>query len=347
MAAAATNKFLLFILASFLVSLSPLAVRAADTNEEQAAEKYLGRREEKADRKVEVVKQGQRYKTKFLVAAIQGYDNNVFLDSRRKADAFSEAIFDASVIYPLSGRWDVTGGVSAHDVTYWEATDANLIDTDLKFGFEGKLLTGMTFTAYNDIEMVEYQANDDGEYVGDRAGFVLKQKLPNNFFHSFNYEFFYKNYSDRKARNGWGGLSDDDRADGRNTVYYDAGVYLKKSMLKVFGEYYLNDSNDNFLDYYDYDSIRLGSSIAYLITGKMSGYFSYYRQFKDYFDRTIPADNTLGEKDRTWVASASLFCDVYRNTTLGLNYSYRQNLSNNPIQKYSGSITSLGVYCRF
>jgi len=255
------NKFYLFILAVFLVGLSPVAVSAADINEEQTTEKYLGKTEEKAYKKVEVVKETQRYKTKLLLAAIQGYDNNVFLDPRRKHDTFSEGILDATVTYPLNGRWDFFGGISAHDITYWEATDANLVDTDLKFGFEGKLFSGITLTPYNDIELVEYQANDNGEYLGDKAGFVLKQKLPKNFFHSFRYEFFYKNYSDRKALTGAGEPSDKDRVDNRNTVYYDLGVYLKKSMFKVFGEYYKNDSNDIYLDYYDFGIIFFGRFI--------------------------------------------------------------------------------------
>ena len=341
------NKFLLFLPSLLLIAIFPLSVNAADINEEQTTEKYLGKSEEKAYSKVETVKEGQRYTTKLLVAAIQGYDNNVFLDPRRVQDTFSEAIVDAGVTYPLSGRWDVIGGISAHDITYWKATDANLVDTNLKFGFEGKLLGGMTLTTYNDVEFLEYQANADGNYFGDKVGLVLKQKLPNNFFHSFSYEYFYKNYSDRKALDGTGVSTDRDRMDNRNTVYYDLGVYLKKSMFKVFGEYYYNKSNDNFLDYYDYQSLRFGSSLTYLLTDKMSASFSYYRQFRNYTDRTIPGDNTAAEKDRTWVSSASVFYDIYKNATLGLSYSYRQNLSNNPIEKYSGSITSLGLYCRF
>ena len=339
------NKFLLFVLTLFLIF--PLSVNAADINEEQTTEKFLGKSEEKAYKKVETVKEGQRYTTKLLVAAIQGYDNNVFLDPRRVQDTFSEAIVDASVSCPLNGRWDVIGGISAHDITYWKATDANLVDTNLKFGFDGKLLGGMTLTTYNDVEFVEYQANADGNYFGDKVGLVLKQKLPNNFFHSFSYEYLYKHYSDSKALDGTGRSSDRNRTDNRNTIYYDLGVYLKKSMFKVFGEYYANDSNDNFLDYYDYNSLRLGSSMIYLLTDKMSASFSYYRQFRNYSGRTIPGDYTRGEKDRTWVSSASLFYDIYKNTTLGLSYSYRQNLSNNPTEKYSGSITSLGLYCRF
>lgn len=341
------NRFFFFVVFIPLIFSARLSAVAADVDEEQTTEKYLGKAEEKAYKKVEAIKEGRRYKTKLLLSAAQGYDNNVFLDSRRVHDTFSEGILDASVAYSLSGRWDFIGGVSVHDITYWKATDANLIDTELKLGFEGKLPWNITVTPYNSIELLEYQANDDGEYVGDRAGLVLKQKLPNNFFHSFAYEFFYKNYSDRKALQGNGLPSDEDREDHRNTVYYDLGVYLKKSMFKVFGEYYINKSNDHYLDYYDYDSVKLGSSMIYLFTDKMSAYLSYYRQFRDYSHRTIPDDSTVGEKDRTWVANASLFYDIHKNATLGFSYTYRQNLSNNPIQKYSGSVTSLGLYCRF
>lgn len=320
---------------------------AADINEEQTTEKYLGTTETKTYKKVEEIKQGKRYKTKLLVSVAQGYDNNVYLDPERKEDTFTEAILDAGVSYPLSGRWDFKGEVSAHDITYWEATHASLIDTDLKLGFEGRLFWGITLTAMNDIEMLEYQSNDNGEYVGDKVDLGLRQKLPDNFFHAFGYQYFYKNYSDRKARNGWGGLSDKDRIDHRNTIYYEYGKYLKKAMVKVFGEYYLNKSNDQYLDYYDYDSIRLGSSVIYLLTSKMSAYASFYEQFKHYSDRTIPGDVTTREHDRTWVTTASVFYDIRKNTTLGLSYSYRQNHSNYPAQKYSGSITSLGLYCRF
>jgi len=341
------RKLSFSIILLFFAAAFPAIVPAADVNEEQTTARYLGKAEEKAYKKVEVVKEGQRYKTKLLFMAMQGYDNNVFLDPQRVHDTFTEAILDAGVIYPLNGRWDVTGGVSVHDITYWKATDANLIDTDLKFGFNGKLFGGMTVETCNDIEMVEYQHNDDGEYLGDKASIVLKQKLPNNFFHSLGYEFFYKNYSDRKALQGDGDPSDEDREDFRNTLNYNLGFYLKKSMFKVFGEYYINKSNDKYLDYYDYDSIRLGSSMIYLLTDKMSSSFSYYRQFRNYASRTIPDDNTTAEKDRTWVATAAVFYDLTKNATLGLNYSYRQNLSNNPSMKYSGSIASLGLYCRF
>ncbi|MFH0772139.1 MAG: hypothetical protein V1933_05920 [Candidatus Omnitrophota bacterium] len=341
------NKLTFSFLTLFLIFIAGFEVMAADIIEEQTTQRDLGVTEENVYKKVEAVREGKKYKAKFFLSAQQGYDNNVFLDPRRKKDTFSEGIFDAGVAYSLNSRWDVIGDVSVHDISYWEATDASLVDTNFKLGFKGKLFANISLTALNDIEMVEYKSNDDGEFIGDKTILTLNQKLPNNFFHTFGYEFFYKNYSDRKATNGWGGESDKDRVDHRNTFDYDVGVYFKRAMLKLRGEYFLNKSNEAYHDYYDYESKKLGCSLIYLLTDKMSAYFSLTKQFKTFSARTIPNDITRREHDHGYVAMSSIFYDLYKNTTLAFSYAYRQNRSNNPSQKYSGSITTLGMHLRF
>jgi len=278
---------------------------------------------------------------------MQGYDNNVFLDPRRKGDTFSEGILDAKAEYSLSGRWKVFGDVAVHDITYWEATDASLVDTDVKFGFEGKLPVNLTFTALNNVEVVAYPHYGDGTYFGEKAGFGLKQRLPHNLFQAFGYEYFYKHYTDQKSHLGWGGKSDIKRIDHRNTFDYEFGVYLKKAMLKLSSEFFVNDSNDKFHDYYDYQSIRIGPSMIYLITDKMSAYLAYTRQFKVYENRTLPTNLTKREHDQGYTTIGSLYYEIYKNATLSLSYAYRQQRSNNPGYKYSGSITTLGAHYRF
>jgi len=331
---------------SLLIFFS-LPLTAADFTEEQTTEKDLGKTEEKVYKKIETVKDSGKYKTKFFASALQGYDNNVFLDPRRKADTFSEGILDAKAEYSLSGRWKVFGGASVHDITYWEATDANLVDTDLKFGFEGKLPENITLTVLNNPEIVAYPYYGDGTYFGDKTGLELRQRLPHNLFHAFGYEYFYKRYTNQKAHLGWGGKSEDKRIDNRNTFDYEFGVYLTKAMLKLSSEYFVNASNDKFHDYYDYQSVRIGPSMIYLITDKMSAYLAYNRQYKTYESRTLPTDTTRREHDRGYTAIGALYYDIYKNTTLSLSYAYRQNKSNYAAQKYSGSITTLGLHCRF
>lgn len=336
----------------YLIALSVLLlvgseVIAADFTEEQTAQKELGKAREKAYKKIETVKEGRKYETKFFASALQGYDNNVFLDSRRKADAFSEGILDARAEYSLSGRWKVFGGVSTHDITYWEATDANLVDTDLKFGFEGKLPGNATLTLLNNPEIVAYPYYGDGAYFGDKTGLELRQRLPHNLFHAFGYEYFYKHYTSQKAHLGWGGKSEDKRIDNRNTFDYEFGVFFKKAMLKLSSEYFVNNSNDRFHDYYDYQSIRIGPSMIYLITDKMSAYMALNKQYKTYQSRILPTDTTRRENDRGYMLVGAVYYNIYKNTTLSVSCAYRQNKSNYAAQKYSGSITTLGLHRRF
>jgi hypothetical protein len=341
------RKYAIALWVLFLAFSFNSPLKAADFTEEQTTQKDLGKAEEKAYKKIEAVKEGGKYKTKFFASAMQGYDNNVFLDPQRKGDTFSEGILDAKATCALNGRWNVFGEAAVHDITYWEATDASLVDTDLKFGFEGKLPYDITLTALNNVEVVAYPYYGDGTYFGDKTGLELKQRLPHNLFQSFGYEYSYRHYTNQKAHLGWGGKSDIKRVDYRNTFDYDFGVFLKKAMFKLSGEFFVNDSNDKFHDYYDYQSLRLGPSMIYLITDKMSAYLSYNRQFKVYEHRTLPTDLTRRERDRGYTLTGSLFYDIYKNTTLAFSYTYRQNKSNYPALKYSGSISTLGLYCRF
>jgi len=120
-------------------------------------------------------------------------------------------------------------------------------------------------------------------------------------------------------------------------------------MLKLSSEYFVNNSNDRFHDYYDYQNIRLGASMIYLLTNKMSAYLAYNKLYKTYKNRTLPtsADSTVRQKDHGFTAVAALYYDIYKNTTLSVSYAYRQNHSNYAAQKYSGSITTLGLHYRF
>jgi len=340
------------LLSIFLLVGLPPQIKAAEVLEEETTPKYLGATQKKTYEKAEEIKGAKVFKAKYFFAAAQGYDNNVYLDSQRKGDTFSEGILDASVVYPMTGRWDIFGGIGVHDITYWDVTDASLVDTDLKFGFEGKFFGTVTLTALNDFEVVEYPYNEDGSYIGDKIGFKIKHLLPKTylpatFFHSFGYEYFYKDYMDRKASNGYGARSPNDRVDKRHTLNSEFGAYFKKAMLKLSSEFYVTDSNDIYFDYYDYQSRRIGLSLIYLFTDKMTAIFSVGHQRKHYDHRVTQVDNTKCETDNIVTAGASIFYDIYKNASLGLNYFYRENDSNDPIQEYSGSITSLGLYCRF
>ena len=128
---------------------------------------------------------------------------------------------------------------------------------------------------------------------------------------------------------------------------YAIGKYFKRDVVKIKFEYYYNNSNYPYLAYYDYDSYRLTLSCTHLFNKKLFGHFSFSRQIRDYTGRLLTVDLGSKEWDRTYVISSGLYYILNRSLTIGLNYTYRQNWSNEPTSRYSGSVISGGTYWRF
>jgi hypothetical protein len=71
-----------------------------------------------------------------------------------------------------------------------------------------------------------------------------------------------------------------------------------------------------------------------------------YRYMR-YKDRRSTEDTGRRERDHTYIFNSSLYYDLSDNFTLGVTYSYSENVSNDPFQDYSGSVISGGIYYNF
>ena len=116
--------------------------------------------------------------------------------------------------------------------------------------------------------------------------------------------------------------------------------------MKIF-EYYNNNSNEKFINYYDYDSYKVGASLTHLFSDKLFSYASFARQYRTYRSRSITLDPNFKERDRTYLITAALYYNFTKALSSGLSYSYRQNWSNEPLENYSGSLIALTTYYRF
>ena len=112
-------------------------------------------------------------------------------------------------------------------------------------------------------------------------------------------------------------------------------------------KYYLNDSNDRYMKYYDYYAYKSSISWTHLFSDDLFGFFSFSRLWRDYSNRTITTDANSEQWDRTYVATCALYYNLNKDLTLGLNYTYRENGSNEPTATYSGSLVSLSAYYSF
>jgi len=283
----------------------------------------------------------------YFFSLTQGYDSNVHLDSRRDGDAFTQIFFQTRLTSALD---DDTKGILGYEImslVYPDTSEYNLIRNVLRCGIDYKVNSDVNVSFDYRFGVSDYVNTSPDDLLDHALDFKFKQDLPENFYHSLGYEFMFKDYQARKIRRFAGATGPKEREDMRNGVVYELGKYFTNDLIRTQFQYYYNDSNDAFMDYYDYDSFRSTISWIHLFNDKLFGLLSFSRQLRSYENRTLTTDNGAKEWDRTYVGTSALYYNLKEGLNLALTYTYRQNYSNEPTSRYSGSTVSLGANYSF
>ena len=123
----------------------------------------------------------------------------------------------------------------------------------------------------------------------------------------------------------------------------EAVTHFGKLFVKVKNRYYFNESNDEYMDYYDYQAERVNLYTAYPLTEKLSVLLSGGYQYKDFKSRTITTDADKKEHDHLMTLGSGINYKILPSFYISANYTYRQNYSNDPMQEYSGSVSTAGI----
>ena len=296
---------------------------------------------------------------KNLLSINQGYDNNVYLNSAREADPFTQVMFKTTFVSPLTDMVDAVLGYEFMSLTYPQESDVDMFKNGIRIGTDTKITDDIKLSSSYYLDYVDYPNTGDDDFLSHKAEFVIRQDLPYKMYHSFGYEFMFKDYNQRQTRvQGVSNIlgfpvplgilnTGKTRDDLRQTVQYEIGKYFPKDLLKLGFEYYYNDSSERYLNYYDYDSYKVSASLTHVFNDKIFGYASFSSQFRDFRSRVLSTNIGSLEQDTTYIMTSALFYNLNKSLTLGVNYTYRENDSNEPIENYSGSLISLGAYYKF
>ena len=118
-------------------------------------------------------------------------------------------------------------------------------------------------------------------------------------------------------------------------------------MVKFKNEIYKNDSNNEYQEYYDYWVYRAKPSVLYFITNDLYINLGYSYKYTLYEDRRATDDVNKVARDHTHSMSTALYYDLTKNVTCSITYSYAENLSNDPFQRYSGGTVTGGLSYNF
>ncbi|MCM8774134.1 MAG: outer membrane beta-barrel protein [Candidatus Omnitrophica bacterium] len=284
---------------------------------------------------------------KSLVLVNEGYDNNVWLDSRREGDVYTQVIFRPRFTSPISEKIRGILDYELMSLVYMDESNANLIINTLGFGGEFDINDELKFSKSYHFSLTEYPNSGNDDFYDNSLELKLTHKLPQKMFHSLGYEFLFRNYQERKIRLSPINYSDKEREDKRHSVDYEIGKYFSKDLFKIKFQYYNNNSNDSYLKYYDYDSYKIGVSLTHIFNDRFFSHTSFSRQWRDFSGRTISTDPSTKEWDRTYLVIVGLYYKFNKDLTLGVSYTYRENWSNESIENYSGSLIALNTSYRF
>ena|GEM_PF-782422 len=281
------------------------------------------------------------------VGVFEGYDNNVYLDSKRKGDLFDQFNSDAVLRYRINDNFDVKARYDFTGITYHEFTDVSMMDNRLAASFEYYHQDRVKTEAGYSVDFIDYFKGKDSDLASNGPFAGIRYYIDRKTYIGGIYQYTVYDYKSRKIRDGLDNEIDSTRKDCRNTVITEFAAYVDNLFVKVKNTYFINDSNDEYLDYYDYNSERVNLYVAYPVSARLTVLINGGYQRKDFKSRTTIKDPDKKEQDNIIMLGGGLFYQLSPSCSANLDYSYRQNYSNDPIQEYSGSIMTAGINISF
>ncbi len=289
----------------------------------------------------------QRFEWDLYLDVQQGYDNNVNLDSQRLADGFSQIVANAQTIYKLTDKIYVNAGTDVFNMIYYNQKNENIFDVAPYVGFDVEFTRDLIWYNKATYDFFWYPNSKEDTVVEIRAETSIRQYLMSNTYHQLTFEYTNRWYPDRKIFTVDGRKGNNDRRDERYKGKYRIATFYSKFVFRLDNEFYYNDSDDMFQDYYDYWVYRVRPSLLYFITDKFYIDTGLIYKYTDHDDRRSTANSMRTVKENLFIFSASAFYDLTKNVTMQFTYSYSENVSNEPIEQYSGSIVTGGFYYSF
>lgn len=282
------------------------------------------------------------------LSLLQGADNNAFLNSLRKKDAFLQDTFSADMIYRHTDNVRAFLGGDITNILYYKFTDNSLLDFEVNPGMEIDCLKdSLTVITDYKFEYLSFYHDEDGSYLSQQGSVFFKNYPCDRFTHKAGFRLEYKDFTHRKALDSDSTKKNAHRQDMRYTGEYEMSFYLTRYLtIKENLQFYRNDSNDRYYDYFDYHAFRTKSSLIALFSDKFYSITSlaYTRKW---YDNRLSTGNGEHEKDNLYVFNLNLLYELTPAFTLAGGLSYRENASNEPLEKYSGAIWTVGLYYTF
>jgi hypothetical protein len=301
------------------------------------------RQEEGLKKKSKVEKTIPDYKLTSRIGASVGYDNNVNLDGARKGDMFEEFLYTLRFKKPLGEGFRFNFRYVLDYLNYNEFVDVTNLLNRFVFELDKKISFLNTGVGY-DTSYIYYPNYQAGDFFFHKGFFFVGADLTKRLYHQIKATYGLKDYLNAKTLGDTSGsrLDDKERLDRRRAIEYYIKYYISKKLtLRFRASYSTNDSNARYIDYYDYKAHRFSAGLDYKINPDTYLFLDYSNRIKEYKSRTVTS-GSYEQSDILHTANAGVIYFLNRDNSLSLNYTYRENSSNDRLSEYAESVIACG-----
>ena len=174
----------------------------------------------------------------------------------------------------------------------------------------------------------------------------LRHYIGKNWNYGVEYEYTDKDYDEQLARDGAGfDIPGQEREDIRHTYSAYVTRYFDEWWIRLRYRYYDNDSNDLYLDTYDFDSNRFYITLSKTFWDKKL-LFSITPSYetRDYKDRLSGPDT---REDDIWHLRVYVNYELDEHISINYGLTLRDNESNSSSGNFDNLTNSVGVNFRF
>lgn len=285
------------------------------------------------------------------VGVTQGVDTNPLLDSSKKLDCYTQETLDMHFKYPLLasllGFTNANFGTNITNMNYYKVTDVNIFDALTDVNLEQEIFNKFKLYVGYVSEILWFPRSADGNYVGNEINARIRQDINDRIYQRLSYRIIFRNYLERKIFLGNGNKGSPLRFDVRNILEHELGLYIIKTVkMRVTNQIYYNNSNDQYFDFYDFLNYRLGISATQMWTKKLYNITGFFYQRRNYTSRKV-SDRDAVEHDNLYLVTTTFLYDLAKDLSLFINYSHSENHTNEPLEKFSDTLYTCGIYYSF
>ncbi|MFC1804703.1 hypothetical protein ACFLZ3_02620 [Candidatus Omnitrophota bacterium] len=283
------------------------------------------------------------WKASNSVAVFSGYDNNVNLSTDRKGDIFQEVLLSLDFSKRLKGRFYLTIDYDIDALNYHEVSNASYVLNHLRLGLHKRFSDLRIGTGY-DLGAAFYPNWGNNNFLLHKGFLYLGNYLTDSIYHQLQAEIGLKDYTDRKALHDTiSTYQDKKRSQDRLSIEYSLRASIRPKLIwGIKVRLLTNDSNDRYLDYYDYDSHRIMPFAEYSLTEKIKLFADFSIARKTYKSRTLVTDSTWKQKDTVYTYRIGTSYKLSQGDSFILHYTYRNNDTSELLEKYTESMISVG-----